>query len=89
MATAVPVAYHAYPQRVVVTDQQTSSAGVVVSWVFTVLTLGYFLPWAIAETRGRSNSLAIGLLNFLLGWTLIGWIVALVMACGSHQRAVI
>jgi len=21
----------------------------------------------------------------LLGWTVVGWIVALVMACGSHQ----
>ena len=42
---------------------------------------------AIAESRGKSNSLAIGLVNFLLGWTLIGWIVALVMACTSHQRA--
>jgi hypothetical protein len=43
------------------------------------------LPWAVAATRGKSNALAIGLLNFLLGWTFIGWLAALVMACGSHQ----
>jgi hypothetical protein len=69
--------------------EQTGSAAVVVSWVLTVVTVGYFLPWAIAETRGTSNSLVIGLLNFLLGWTIIGWIVALVMACTSHQRAIV
>lgn len=28
-----------------------------------------------------------GLINFLAGWTFIGWIVALVMACGAHQVA--
>lgn len=57
----------------------------IVAWVLAVLTLLYFLPWAIAATRGKSNSGAIGWLNFLLDWTLIGWIVALVMACG-HTR---
>jgi hypothetical protein len=61
---------------------------VIVATILTILTVGYFLPLAIAESRGKSNSLAIGPVNFLLGWTVIGWIVALVMACGSHQRAV-
>ena len=45
------------------------------------------LPWAIAATRGRSNQAAIGLINVFLGWTFIGWIVALVMACQAHQVA--
>lgn len=54
-----------------------------------ICTLGYMLPWAIAATRGKSNSGAIGLLNLLLGWTLIGWIVALVMACASHQSVAV
>ena len=67
---------------------QPGSAAVVVSWVLTVVTVGYFLPWAIAETRGTSNSLVIGLVNFLLGWTIIGWVVVLVMACTSHKRTV-
>ncbi|MGI8667239.1 MAG: superinfection immunity protein [Jatrophihabitans sp.] len=68
------------------TDQDTNSAEVVIAWVLTVLTLGYLLPWAIAASRGKSNSLAVGLINFLLGWTVIGWIVSLVMACGAHQQ---
>ena len=55
------------------------------AWVIAVCTLGYMLPWAVAATRGKSNAGAIGWINLLLGWTLIGWIVALVMACGAHQ----
>jgi hypothetical protein len=67
------------------TDQRAASGAVVaIAWVSAVLTLAYMLPWAIAVTRGRSNMAAIGLLNLLLGWSLIGWVVALVMACQAH-----
>ena len=59
------------------------------AWVVAIVTLGYMLPWAVAATRGKSNSGAIALVNLLVGWSLIGWIVALVMACGSHQVAAI
>lgn len=38
----------------------------------------YFLPLIIAIQRGHSNALGIGLLNFFLGWTLLGWIGALI-----------
>ena len=68
-----------------ITDQRTPSGVVVaIAWVSAVLTLAYMLPWAIAVTRGRSNMAAIGVLNLLLGWSLIGWIAALVMACQAH-----
>jgi hypothetical protein len=80
--------YQGYPAQafpVVVTDARPNGVEMAFAWVFTVVTLGYFLPWAVAATRGKSNSWAIGLLNFLLGWTLIGWVVALVMACMAHQ----
>jgi hypothetical protein len=75
------------PQRV--TDQRGNVWHVLVAWVFAVVTLGYFLPWAIAATRHKSNTLAIALVNLLLGWSIIGWVVALVMACGSHQMGVV
>ena len=71
-----------------VTDRrEPNTAAVVVAWIATVLLLGYMLPWAIAATRGKSNQAAIGIVNLLLGWTVIGWIVALVMACQAHQLA--
>jgi hypothetical protein len=40
----------------------------------------YFLPSLIALLRSKRDILAIVLLNFFLGWTLIGWVVALVWA---------
>jgi hypothetical protein len=40
----------------------------------------YFLPSIIALVRGKRDIVAILLLNLFLGWTLIGWVVALVWA---------
>jgi hypothetical protein len=40
----------------------------------------YFLPTIIAAVRKKRNVLAIFLLNLFLGWTFIGWVVALVWA---------
>ncbi len=38
----------------------------------------YFLPSLIAFLRQHKNKLAIFILNILLGWTGLGWAVALV-----------
>ncbi len=46
--------------------------------LFILSLLFYFLPTIIALIRGHKNALAIFLLNFLLGFTLIGWVVSLV-----------
>lgn len=70
----------------VMSDKKGKPAQLLIAWTAAVLTLGYMLPWAIAATRGKANSGAIGLLNLLLGWTVVGWVVALVMACGAHQK---
>ena len=40
----------------------------------------YFLPSIIAFARSKRDVMAITLLNFFLGWTMIGWVVALVWA---------
>jgi hypothetical protein len=73
----------------VITDQSPKPVQTVFGWITTVFTLGYMLPWAIAATRGKANSGLIGWLNFLLGWSGIGWIIFLVLACMPHQvRAV-
>ncbi|MGA7909843.1 MAG: superinfection immunity protein [Candidatus Sulfotelmatobacter sp.] len=42
--------------------------------------LMYFLPTLIALARSKRDITAILLLNLFLGWTMIGWIVALVWA---------
>ena len=38
----------------------------------------YFLPSIIAVIRHHRNALPIFLLNLFLGWTLIGWIAAII-----------
>jgi hypothetical protein len=48
----------------------------------------YFLPAIIAAVRNTHNSGGILLLNIFLGWTLIGWFIALVMAMTSAPRCV-
>jgi T4 superinfection immunity protein/uncharacterized protein DUF2510 len=68
------------------TDQRYNTAEQVIAWILAIVTFGYMLPWAVAASRGKSNSVAIALVNFFAGWTVIGWIVALVMACGAHQQ---
>lgn len=45
----------------------------------------YFLPTMIAVLRGV-NGCGVFFLNLLLGWTLIGWVVALAMSFGSKPR---
>jgi T4 superinfection immunity protein len=73
------------PQVPFATDQRPQDGVVVaIAWVCAVLTGLYLLPWAIAATRGKSNQAMIGVLNLLLGWTVVGWIVTLVMSCTAH-----
>lgn len=40
----------------------------------------YFMPWCIAMLREHNRRFMIGLLNLLLGWTLIGWVIAFLWA---------
>ena len=50
-----------------------------------ILSGAYFMPSLIAHERNRSNLLAIVALNFFLGWTLVGWVVALVWALSKDK----
>lgn len=69
----------------IIHDKSGKPVQATTAWIVAICTLGYMLPWAIAATRGKSNTAAIGWLNLLLGWTGVGWLVALVMACTAHQ----
>lgn len=46
----------------------------------------YFLPSIVASARGASNRGAVVAVNILLGWTMIGWVVALIMATTSPSN---
>jgi len=40
----------------------------------------YFLPAIIAFARSKRDAVSILVLNLLLGWSVIGWVIALVWA---------
>jgi hypothetical protein len=46
----------------------------------------YFLPTTVAVSRKVSDQGSVAVINFFLGWTLVGWVVALAMACRSRTR---
>jgi Superinfection immunity protein len=46
-----------------------------------ILAFLYFIPLMVACGRNHHQAMAIGLVNVLFGWTLLGWCVALCMAC--------
>lgn len=56
--------------------------------ILVVVAVLYFLPAVIALLRGHRNAGAITVLNLLLGWTLVGWVVALVWSFTSQERYV-
>lgn len=45
----------------------------------------YFMPGLIAYFRDHNNAVAIMLLNLFLGWTLIGWVAALVWSAMAKK----
>ncbi len=49
----------------------------------------YFLPSIIALARSKRDIAGIILLNFFLGWTMIGWVVALIWAVKTDVPAVV
>ena len=49
-------------------------------WTELLMLSFYLLPFFIALVRKQPNKWAILALNLLLGWTIIGWIIALVWA---------
>ena len=59
--------------------------------IFTVVALlflaVYFLPTFVAVARKKVNEGAIFVLNLFLGWSLIGWVIALVWALSSPETS--
>jgi hypothetical protein len=48
--------------------------------LLAVLLMLYLAPMAGAHDRAHPNALRISLLNVFLGWTVVGWVAALVWA---------
>jgi hypothetical protein len=60
----------------------------VVSVLVAIVTAGYMLPWAIAAVRDVRHW-SVFWVNLLLGWTLVGWVVALVMSLRAQRQVIV
>jgi predicted RNA-binding Zn-ribbon protein involved in translation (DUF1610 family) len=57
---------------------------VVIFIVLSVVSLAiYFIPTMVAG--GKENGGAVFIVNLFFGWSLIGWVIALVMALSSKK----
>jgi len=54
-------------------------------WLGLVLA-AYCLPAIVAQHRGHHNAAAILMLDLLLGWTGLGWIIAMVWAMTAPRQ---
>ena len=46
----------------------------------------YFTPTVIGQARHVQNLGSIAVINLFLGWTVVGWVVALAMAARTVER---
>ena len=60
----------------------------VVAVVVAILSAGYMLPWAIAAVRNVPHW-SVFWVNLLLGWTIVGWIIALVMSLRARREVIV
>ena len=56
--------------------------------IFTLIlfTFLYFIPSIVAYTNEKKNEGAIFILNIFLGWTILGWIIALIWAFMKERK---
>jgi hypothetical protein len=53
----------------------------IIMWIFI-----YFLPTFIAIDKKSKNKNAVIVINLFLGWTLLGWVVALAMSVSNIEK---
>jgi hypothetical protein len=60
-------------------------AGVIHSSALLVVLALYFLPSIVAVARRITHQGSVVVINVFLGWTFVGWVVALAMACRTNR----
>ena len=74
------------PGSTTVTKQDTPAK--VLAIFIGAMTGGYFIPGSVATFRGTDNQALIWWLCALTSWTVIGWVVALILAAQRTGRRV-
>src|SRR5260221_9364399 len=68
--------------RVLADPSGATSAAIVIAWSL-ISAAAYFTPAIVALVRRVPNAGSVIVIDLLLGRTIVGWIVALAMACRS------
>jgi hypothetical protein len=55
----------------------------------STLLAGYLLPSIIAVARQAPSAGSTVVINVILGWTIVGWAVALALACRSRPPSTV
>ena len=64
-----------------------SAAGPVAGLLLVFIALAaYFAPTIVAFARHHHQANTVLVINLFLGWTFVGWVVALAMAVGAVNR---
>ena len=63
----------------------TTGFGIVLLVIFILAV--YFIPTIIAMVRKVPNTGSVAIINIFLGWTFIGWVVAMSMAARTAPSA--
>ena len=68
------------------TDTGSTAGSVIPGFVILIFSLVlYFIPAIIASARALPNQGSVWVINIFLGWTFIGWVVALAMAVAGKR----
>jgi hypothetical protein len=63
----------------------TIMGGAIHSSTFLIVLVLYFLPSIVAVGRKVTHQGSVIVINLFLGWSFIGWVVALAMACRTSR----
>lgn len=61
--------------------------GFEVTLIWLVILLAYWTPTIVVLTRKSPSPGSVIVINAFLGWSVVGWVVALAMACRSKSVA--
>lgn len=62
--------------------------GIEMAVIFAAAVVVYFMPTVMAAGGGHRSVMGVLVLNLFLGWTFLGWVIALAWACSdSGARA--
>ena len=78
-----PAPVFAQVQQDTTTEDEMSDGEAIMIGILVIIGLGvalYMLPTIVASMVGSHLTVAIFIINLFLGWSLIGWVVALAMA---------